>query len=158
MTVRLLEADVDSEPAELREVGIAAITGDRMAAVAWPAQGNPIITGTWDGHVVHTWSVDIEAGTIAMQTSSADYHTSGVDTLAWSRDRPLVVTGGHDDTIRMFSVADDGALTSVALLDDQTGAHWVRWSPDESYLVLSSGLIDRINLVDARTCPGGPDE
>jgi WD40 repeat protein len=158
MTVRLLEADVESDPAELREVGIATVSGDRPAGVDWPAQWNPLITGSWDGHVVHTWTVDVEAGTLDMETQSAEYHTSGVDTLAWSRDRPLVVTGGHDDTIRLFSVADGGVLTTVSVLDHTTGAHWVSWSHDESYLVLASGLLDRISLVDARSCPGGPLE
>ena len=73
--------------------------------------------------------------------------------MEWSGDRQRIVTGGHDDTMRLLAF-DGAALTNMAVLEDHdSGVHSVAWSRDEAYMVMASSMVDRIALIDMRACP-----
>ena len=156
-SARLLAVDVDPAAPEIREL---AIQRDRAfkqeSAVSWPLRGYPVITGTWESHVVKVWSVDTSTATMDLESEFSDRHSSGLDILEWTDDEEWIVTGGHDDTIRLSRFAD-GTFATIAMLEGhETGAHSVSWSPDDLHLVLASSKLDRISLVDANTCEDPP--
>jgi WD40 repeat protein len=156
-SVRLLAVDVDADPPELRELAMERDRNfDLESAVSWPARGYPVVTGTWGRHKVKLWSVDTDAATMDLETEFPDRHSSGLDILEWTDDEEWIVTGGHDDTIRLSRFADGTFATIATLEDHQTGAHSVSWAPDDLHLVLASSMVDRISLVDVSTCEDPP--
>ncbi|HWM85424.1 MAG TPA: WD40 repeat domain-containing protein, partial [Kofleriaceae bacterium] len=151
-SVRLLEVDLDADPVAITQLAVQQ-DADQENAVRWARGGNPLVTGTWwTRHVVQVWNVDVAAGTLELQSEFVD-HPTGINTMEWSGDRQRIVTGGHDDTMRL--AAYDGAvLTTMAVLEDHdSGVHSVAWSRDEAYMIMASSMVDRIALIDMRACP-----
>lgn len=156
-SVRLLAVNLDEDPASITQLAVRADM-DMENAACWAPSGEALLTGTWwDRHVVQVWAVDVEAGTLELESELVD-HATGVTAMAWSRDRRRIVTAGHDDTLRL--VTFDGArLTATAALEGHdSGVHAASWSRDDAFMVMASSRVDRVALIDMRACPAAPDE
>lgn len=140
---------VDPAAGMLRELAQAKIS-DEASAVSW--FGDFVLTGSWGvENLVQRWSIDTQDGLIGAE-QDLFAHPSGLDVLAWRHDGQSLVTGGHDDTIRVWA-RRDSALEELASLDDHTtGVHAVSWSTDGAYLVLTSSRGDHVTLLDMRGC------
>ncbi len=151
-TVRILAVDHDADPVTITQLAVWQ-DADLENSVRWARSGTPLLTGTWwRRHVIQVWNVNVNAGTLELQSEFFD-HTSGINTMEWSGDRQRIVTGGHDDTMRLLAF-DGAALTNMAVLEDHdSGVHSVAWSRDEAYMVMASSMVDRIALIDMRACP-----
>jgi WD40 repeat protein len=148
-TVRLLSVDPEAGGLVLLS---KVWNDDQESAVSWPAPGRPVLTGTWGvRNVVQVWTIDPDRGTLTLQGEMTS-HPSGLDVLEWSRDGQRLATAGHDDTLRLFAIQSDGVRQFAMLAGHTTGVHDVSWSPDDSYVALTSSHGDRVSILDMHGC------
>jgi WD40 repeat protein len=151
-TARLLSVDID--PPALREL---ARLQDRewQSAVAWAPSPEPVI-GTWgERNAVQRLTVQTDRHALEIREERL-WHASGVDVLEWSPDQTRLITGGHDDTIRL-ATGVSGTLQMLGSLSESAGGvHSVSWSRDGELVALAASQRDEVMLLDAQTCAGAP--
>jgi WD40 repeat protein len=148
-TLRLLAIDLD--PPDIREVAAAADLEEGWA-VNWASDGR-VLTGSGIAlNVIRSWSVDTEANAIALAEEIRG-HTSGVGFIAWSPDGRRVLTGGHDDTIRLYDGTGPGLQVLDVWGEHRLGVHAISWSPDGRRAVLAGSQCDQVLLLDLASCP-----
>lgn len=98
--------------------------------VLWTSDGNRLIVA--DGRVIRSWNTEDW-----QELNGHQGHTQGVLAMAISPDGSLLVTGGYDKHVIVYSLATHELLTRA-----NTGASvWsLTFSPDGKYLV--SGMFD----------------
>ena len=149
----LVIVSVDVENRSLTEVARVEEDG-WVTAVAWSPQGDAILSGTWlfcNTVLLSSFERDCSA---LVTRSAFRGHTSGVRVLEFSPVGDLVVSAGHDDTLRLFNVSTtDGTLAHVATWDEnRLGVHDVSFSPDGSRLLVAASHDDRLTLLDVSAC------
>jgi WD40 repeat protein len=151
-TLRLLA--VDTEHGFLKE--IASITDPGWeTVVAWGAAPRPALSGDWGAvNQVSMWSVDQGRGTLALEGILTTHPEVGMDVLEWSRDGGFLLTGSHDDTLKLFAYdPDSGSFTERSTLDNwQHGVHAASWAPDERNVVMAASHTDHVVLLDTQSC------
>ncbi|HMJ13502.1 MAG TPA: WD40 repeat domain-containing protein [Polyangiaceae bacterium] len=148
-TARLLA--VDFEPPALRE--LARITDPEWrSAISWAPRVEPMV-GTWGArNAVQRLTVDLDTRQLAVREELL-WHTSGVDVLEWSHDHTVLLSGGHDDTLRLSTEVSGALQTLGSLRDDGAGVHAASWSTDDAFVAIAASHHDQVTLLDARSCP-----
>lgn len=151
-TLRLLA--VDTEHGSLTEV--ARVTDPEWeTVVAWGDAPRPALSGDWGAvNQVRMWSVNRGVGTLAPDGILTTHDEEGMDVLEWTRDGSLLLTGSHDDTLKLFAYdADDGSFTERSTLENwQHGVHAASFAPDQRNLVIAASHTDHVALLDTRSC------
>ena len=77
-----------------------------------------------------------------------------MDVLEWSRDGSWLLTGSHDDTLKLFAYdVHSGSFTERSQLENwQHGVHAASFAPDEQNVVIAASHADHVALLDARSC------
>lgn len=119
-------------------------------ALSW-APHDPIIAVAEQDHSVYTWGINTEIG-----GASCVGHTRKVLAVDWSPDGSKLVSGGQDNTVRVWSIPpmnQSATLSGSSLLVYQGHKDWVQavaWSPDGSKIA-SAGKDTTVQVWDAAT-------
>ncbi|VDK51820.1 unnamed protein product [Anisakis simplex] len=114
--------------------------------LAWSPTEQSLLISCSSDRSVKLWDTRLGIYTIASPDSKAcvctvtDAHESDVNVLSWNKHDPLIVTGGDDATLKIWSLKTiqhhKGAITSV------------EWCPLESTTLLASGEDDQSTIWD----------
>jgi WD40 repeat protein len=152
-TVRLLE--IDTAAPEIRELASATYDEEQWS-VSWSQASGRLLSGSGvQRNGLQSWSVDPAVDRLELDGELL-VHTSGVGVISWSPDGNYVVTGGHDDSVRLFAVSDDGLEPIDVYGDHLSGVHAFSWSPDQRHGLLVSSQCDLVTLVDLTGCDLDP--
>jgi WD40 repeat protein/uncharacterized caspase-like protein len=117
---------------------------DRITSVAFAANGQRVLTGSWDG-TARLW--DAQTGE---ELRTLEGHTKGVSSVAFSRDGRFLLTGSIDSTARLWD-AKTGKEERV-FRGHTHAVHAVAFSPDgQCVLTGGHGEDSTVRLWNART-------
>jgi WD40 repeat protein len=122
-----------------KEIAALDVPGETLCAVFSPDNLLVATGGTNGDHLVHLW--DAATG---RAIKSLKGHTDNVFAVAFSPDKSLLVSGGHDHTLKLWDVKTG---VEVAQLGGEDNSWRAVFSPDGKYLA-SASMNGRVKLWD----------
>jgi ribosome biogenesis protein YTM1 len=129
---------------------VSSAHSSQISGVAWMADGNHVVTGSWD-HSVKVWSVESQDCLLTLNGARV------VSCMDLSPHSEVVATGHPDCTIRLWDIRTN-AVESGSLVSDTTlkPSHkaWVasvKWSPKDPYILSSASHDGTLKIWDIRS-------
>jgi len=91
--------------------------------------------------------IDPEGGTMTVAETHLD-HSSGVSAMEFSADGQILLTGGHDHTMHIYThTPGEGLTLRYDHPNEGVGVHSARFSPDERLVARTVSTIDRLDIL-----------
>ena len=114
----------------------------RVSSVSFSPDGSLIVSGSSD-YTVRVWDASsgecVVLGSLWGGSGPLEGHTSGVNSVSFSPDGSLIVSGAGDNTVRVWDLSSGGLLKTLE--GHRSDVRSVSFSPDGSHIV--SGSDDR---------------
>ncbi|MFT5582699.1 MAG: WD40 repeat protein [Cognaticolwellia sp.] len=109
-----------------------------------------VVAGSF-GTLNTLWHLEVNsAGQLAVLQTLQD--NSGIGALEWSHNDALLLTGEHDDSIRIMERGGAGLITVGEVRDDGAGVHSARWSPDDRWVARTGSNRDLLQVLEVGDC------
>jgi WD40 repeat protein len=105
-----------------------------VTSLAWSPSGDQIASAS--GETIDLW--DATTGETLM---TLEGHTSTVSVVNWSPNGMLLVSGGWDNTVRLWDMASGTSVYVLEEWEDLDGLDSITWSPDGSKIAINGLAI-----------------
>ncbi len=132
---------------------IGALTTD----LAFSPQGDQLAAGSRDGFL-RIWNLDPQNVTLAGKLNSPDplwsalAHRKGLNSLDYSPDGSLLVSGGNDGMARIWDSADGSPVASV--IGGAYAVSGVEFMPDGKLLAVANSNLVRLREIESMRIQG----
>lgn len=132
------------------DVGHQALTAHKASVedLQWSPVEEPLLASCSVDRSLRLWdtrSAPKDACVSCVETA----HDSDVNVLSWNAYEPLIVTGGDDGAIKVWSLKSIQHKRPEAVFNNHSKAITsVEWNPNESSVLMASGEDDKVTMWD----------
>ena len=96
------------------------------------------VSGDLD-HVCKVWKIDLDTNTVT-HLQTLEGHTETVELMSWNHNQRLLATGGLNNIVRIWKLAEGGELELKCELregpDEETDLNFIAWHPKGNAVAL----------------------